>query len=219
MDAPHLLVFSLPASGTGSGPGWRRGGPAGPQTSAPGFGGSAEGREASRTGRSRPPAPSPDPEAWEDRRPPPSLPRPDRPAAPGEEGTPSPCRADRGRRAPGESCSSSVSAPPPHPTSSPGPFPRASPGRSPLHHRTWNHPPCQTSWPEGGGGKEKLETASSHSPPRPRSVTPGSPRLPVSPSEAMRIPEPKSSPLRRFTRRPKGAHSSFFLRDSWCFSN
>lgn len=110
------------------------------------------GQEASRTGRGRPPAPSPDPEAWEDRRPPPSLPRPDRPAGPGEEGTPSPCRADRGRRAPGESCSSSVSAPPPHPTSSPGPAPRASPGRSPLHHRTWNHPPCQTSWPEGGRG-------------------------------------------------------------------
>lgn len=31
--------------------------------------------------------------------------------------------------------------------------PRASPGRSPLHHRTWNHPPCQTSWPEDGRGE------------------------------------------------------------------
>jgi hypothetical protein len=65
----------------------------------------------------------------------------------------------------------------------PPPAPCASPGRSPPHHRTWNHPPCQTSWPEGGGGEEKLETASSHSAPRPRSVTPESPRLPVSPGE------------------------------------
>lgn len=30
--------------------------------------------------------------------------------------------------------------------------PRALPDRSPPHHRTWNHPPCQTSWPEDGRG-------------------------------------------------------------------
>ena len=32
--------------------------------------------------------------------------------------------------------------------------PCASPGRSPPHHRTWNHPPCQTSWlGRGEGGR------------------------------------------------------------------
>lgn len=53
----------------------------------------------------------------------PSFPRPHRPATPGEEGTPSPCRAEPGRRAPGGSCSRSASAPPPHPTSNPGRLP------------------------------------------------------------------------------------------------
>lgn len=98
--------------------------------------------------------------------------------------------------------------------------PCASPGRSPLHHRTWNHLPCQTSWPGKGEGEEKLETTSSHNPPRQRRHS--QLLLPfLSLLQELNVStRNKCARLGEDSlRRQKGVHCPFFLRDGWCLSN
>lgn len=54
------------------------------------------------------------------------------------------------------------------------------PGRSPPHHRTWNHPPCQTSWPEDRRGEGRSRPLL----PQPRAAPPNAAPLRPEPAAA-----------------------------------